>query len=563
MTITYRKLKKLAFLLLALPSVIFMIGFLRWYIGIPLAALIALAYVFSVRDGKASDVDDGTETVLFVPVWCLLSLIGIVVAWCYFGGLGNLFYQSDDWFARNAIFRDLISHKWPVIYGAKDVALVYYIGLWLPSATIAKVVLWVSGSLDVAFFVGNLVLWGFVALCVIVAILCTMVFVKANTVKRFFAAIAIFIVFSGLDVIGTVYNFVARGVEIGDHVEWWSVYYQYSSMTTALFWVFNQAVLAWLAVSCFLNEKNTRNYAWIVVLCAASAPLPCVGLGLYMIGMLLYRFTKSIKEKSLSTFFRDVFTVQNLVSVFAIFPIYLLYYVTNLAVNVGQEAAAVTRSTDPWTVSVFAVVFAAVVLVTIVCACRRRAWKEWISVAVIVGIFMVMAITNPSLRLPYVFFVLLEGVIFLVPLWRDYKRNPLWHLSLLLVMLCPNIHVGTAADFCMRASIPLVFVIMALCMQYLFANGASLWENTKGNRARRVTKISCWVLAVCLALGVYTPYKEFERGITEVVKEQKLVLVDDWVYTFDQVFEAPMENLDRNFIARDYEETIFYRYLAK
>lgn len=564
MKITYTGLKRVAFLLLALPSVVFMLGFLRWYVGIPLALLIGLAYFFTVRDGKREGLAALEEKAIRIPLWCLWTMLGITVMWCYFGGLGNLYYQSSDWFARNAIFRDLISHKWPVVYGAKDVALVYYIGFWLPPALVGKGLLMLKVSLDTAFFVSNLVLWLWAVICVAVAMLCTMLFVKANTVKRFFALIAVFILFSGLDGVGTLYNLIVRGIAVGDHAEWWSNYYQYSSMTTALFWVFNQSVMAWLAVSCFINEESTRNYAFIVVMCAAAGPLPCVGLGVYMIGIALWKMAKAIKAHRMKDFWLDVFTPQNLIAALCIFPVYLLYYMTNLAVNVGQEAATVRQPMDLWAVLMLGLAFALLAFMAVFCHLKKREWKEWLSVALIVGVFFVMAIVNTSLRLPYVFFVLLEGVVFLLPMWREYKREPLWHLSLLLVMLCPTIHVGTAADFCMRASIPLVFVLMALCVRFLFSHTAELRAKLdKKDRRRLVTQICCWALILCLAIGVFTPYKEFERGVVQVVTHRKLALVDDWAHTFDQVFTGEMKNLDRNFIAPDYEKTLFYRYLAK
>lgn len=158
-TITYRGLKKLAFFLLALPSVIFMIGFLKWYIGIPVALLIGAAYFCTLRDDRRAEHEayEG-EKVIVISRRCLIALFAITVAWCYFGGFGNLYYQSDDWFARNAVFRDLISHEWPVIYGTKDVALVYYIGFWLPAAVIGKAVFLLCGNLETAFFIGNMFL---------------------------------------------------------------------------------------------------------------------------------------------------------------------------------------------------------------------------------------------------------------------------------------------------------------------------------------------------------------------------------------------------------------------
>ena len=40
------------------------------------------------------------------------------------------------------------------------------------------------------------------------------------------------------------------------HIEWWARFYQFSSFTTQLFWVFNQAVPAWIATLLVLSTKR-------------------------------------------------------------------------------------------------------------------------------------------------------------------------------------------------------------------------------------------------------------------------------------------------------------------
>jgi hypothetical protein len=104
MTLSYSKLKKIAFLLLALPTLIFAIGFLRWLVAFPVAALLVFAYVWSIRRERD---EEGEEYRLYLRPWQLLVLLGIVSLWCMLSGLGNFYYQSSDWAARNAIFRDM------------------------------------------------------------------------------------------------------------------------------------------------------------------------------------------------------------------------------------------------------------------------------------------------------------------------------------------------------------------------------------------------------------------------------------------------------------------------
>lgn len=563
MKITYNKLKKVAFAALALPSIIFVLGFLRWYIGIPIALLITTAYIFALRNTKTEMASDKEEKSITVPIWSILAIFGISIAWCYFGGLGNLWYQSDDWSARNAIFRDLISHDWPVIYASKNSALVYYIGFWLPPALIGKGVFSVFGNLNAAFFVGNIFLWLWSAFCIVIAFLLTALFINANNKKRLFIAMSVFVLFSGLDIVGSLYNLLVKDIGIGNHIEWWSTYYQFSSMTTMLFWVFNQSIMTWLTVACFINEKTTRNYAFLVVLCAAGGPIPCVGIAVYMVGFALCKLYKAIRAKEAKRFWLDVFTPQNLIPTLTVFPVYFLYYKTNLAVNVGKEIQTVRQAVDVRAVVVLAITLCAVAAMTFICKKQKKTWGEWLSLAIINAIFLVAVICEPSIRINYVFAILLEGIVFLIPLWNAYKRSPIFHTTLFLIMLSPTIRIGTAGDFCMRASIPAIFVLMALCLQYLFNNSAKIFTRVNKDRSMLITKISCWALVICISIGAVTPFIEFKRGFGEVISNKSIVLVNDSTYTFDQIFYGNRKNLDRNFIAENYNETFFFRYLAK
>ena len=563
MSIAYSKLKKYAFACLALPTAVFALGYLKWYIGICMALLVALAYFFAVRDVDRLGESEGEQSI-FISKGALALLVGAVVAWCYFGGIGNLYYQSGDWWARNAIFRDLISHEWPVIYDVKDAGLVYYIGFWLPPAAVGKAALAITSNLDIAFFVGNMVLWAWSAMCVILALLSAAVFVRAGTKKKLAVLILFFIFFSGLDIVGTLFKFFVWKTPIGDHVEWWSQY-QFSSVTTCLFWVVNQAVLSWLATSCFLNERNTRNYAFIVVMCASAAPLPCVGLGIYMVGSALSGLVKAWRLKEIPRFIKDVLTPQNIIAAFAVFPVYLLYYATNLAINTGGAVATVRPPLDLWTVLVFAALTCAFVVTAIVRRVKKRSYIEFVALSIFGAILFAMTIVNHNMRINYVFTVLFECVLYLAILWKDLKHRSLFYITLAVFLICPLVRVGTAADFCMRASIPAVFVLMALCARFLFDHWECLGKAPEGesSKERKHYKTLCILLAVVFLLGSYTPYKEFERGVRTVVEEKKIDVVNDEVYTLDQIFTGSETNLDRNFIAKNYSETLFFKYLAK
>lgn len=556
MTISYLKLKKIAFFCLALPSVIFVLGFLKWYIGIPVALLMAVAYFFAVRTVRCEE-----DQTLHLPVPFLLAVVGIVTLWCYFGGIGNLYYQSEDWSARNAIFRDLIRFEWPVIYPAKNAALVYYIAYWMPPAVVGKAFLAMTGgNLTVAWWAGNAAMWLWSVICVTLVILLVMIYVKANTKKRFWLVLLIIITFSGLDIVGTVFNRLTRGILISNHIEWWSRF-QFSSLTTCLFWVFNQSVFGWLATACFLFEKKVCNYAFIIVCALPSSPFACIGLGIYMVGKALLLLVEAIREKRVGRFWRDVFTPQNVIPVLTVLPIIFFYFITNVAFNMTSETVATVAEPRAWSaIALLAVLGVGFGLLGYRQRRKLRALtaNKLFFLAIFSILLCVLALVNVRVRMNYLWFILLESIVFLLVLWDDHKKDPIFYLSWLVTVICPLLQIGTAEDFCMRASIPLIFILMVMCIQYLFQNAQVLKE-------KRVTYAkACYVvLVVLLVLGSVTVYKEFERGIVHVVTNGKINLVNDSIYSFERLLEGGPGGADKNFIAVSYQDTFFFRYLAK
>ena len=145
--------------------------------------------------------------------------------------------------------------------------------------------------------------------------------------------------------------------------------------------------------------------------------------------------------------------------------------------------------------------------------------------------------------------------MFLILIWHAHRNEPLFYLTWGIAMLCPIVTVGTAADFCMRASIPVVFVTMILCMRYLLARKELM--ATKGMTAQKGV---CLALIAVMILGAVTPTVEFYRGARDFLLGKRAF---DWIYTMDQIFEGALEGTDRNFIATAYREHFFFRYLTK
>jgi len=97
---------------LSLPVLIFFLGWMRTYYGIPAAGIVVWMLYRSSR----------CERKLWQPGWnidtirsmCLIALI--IALWVYFSGIGGMVYQNPDHIMRNGVFQILVNHKWPVVH---------------------------------------------------------------------------------------------------------------------------------------------------------------------------------------------------------------------------------------------------------------------------------------------------------------------------------------------------------------------------------------------------------------------------------------------------------------
>ena len=131
---TEKKLKLISYLYLIIPIIIFVIGWVKLIFSIPITICLIIILKLLYNQNKHNN-----ENIMglkkIIPIFIIVLLI------CITSGHGGLFYQSSDWNARNAIFRDLIQHKWPVYYEKSNTSLTYYVGQWMVPSIFGKVII--------------------------------------------------------------------------------------------------------------------------------------------------------------------------------------------------------------------------------------------------------------------------------------------------------------------------------------------------------------------------------------------------------------------------------------
>lgn len=484
----------IAYAYLLLPFLIFAFGWMKLYFSIPIAICILICLVKSIKESQE----------LWIPVINrenivkILFVVAIIAIWVYYSGIGKFVFQNTDHAYRNGLFNMLVEKEWPVINehviqskmpGVSKTGLIYYIGFWLPSAIVGKVL-----GLRCGYYAQAV--WALLGICLVYYLIC------ARNKKLELWPLAIVILFSGLDIVGQ--HLIGTNIFTIDntlHLEWWSTAYQYSSMTTQLFWVFNQAIPIWLCTMVILLQNNNRNMVFLLSCSLITSTLPFIGLFTIVVFLCLIRKYPN-QEKvvvkpngKISYLLKDTCTIQNVLGGGIIGIFSALYLGTNVS---GGMVNKVVLSPD-------------------------------------------MRNSLPK----YVIFLIVEVGIYIVIIYKYNQKNMLFYFICLLLAIIPPIHVGISNDFCMRASIPFLFILMLMVMDTL--------------RESYIAKDSLVfrALIVTLAIGSVTPLFEFTRTIA---KTNERIHNEEIVYEEDKEFETILS--ESNFCG-DIENNIFFKYIAK
>lgn len=491
----WKSLSPWAFGYILLPIVLFALLWLRPAAGIPLALVVIAAGVLVVSPAvldrvpwlgsrapwrgvtlpspfaRSSDSPDEDGCPLLLSWKVMLALAFVALAWCFLGGQGSMWAQSADWTVRNAVFQDLILRPWPVYYDEGTTALVYYVNHWLVPASFARAAFLVSGSATLALGLGNLLLLAWTSAGVFLVELLVLVVLRAAKVKAIVFAVALLVLFSGMDALGFLAQ-MAAGVPASAllsadpstglpyaHIEWWAGEgtYQFSSNTTLLFWVFNQTVIPWICTCVLVLSRSLSNVALVVVACFAAGPFAGVGLAVIALVLAGASLVGSVRAGSLGAWARNFASPVN---VLAVFPavVYASYYLCNQ--SVGTSGARLDVFGPLPDVSMAALVL----------------------------------------------FLVLEAGIYVAIVGIAFWREPLFWAVVATLLVAPLIHIGSAYEFCCRATIPALFCLMLMCGAFLMRHASD--PKSRSSRSR----IATWALAACLAIGVVTPMVEFARG---------------------------------------------------
>ncbi|GMO38285.1 MAG: hypothetical protein Ta2B_17980 [Termitinemataceae bacterium] len=375
---------------LAMPFIIFSIGFMKPLFGIPVAVCVLISLLIAIKHTELSWVPQLTKNTVIKLIIC----VTIIALWVFVSGIGKFVWQNSDHPFRNEIFKLLVTKPWPVssILEGQEYKFVYYMGFWMPAAVIGKLFGLTAGFV-------------FQYLWAILGVFCTFLLVCSLKHKFLLRTLIVIILFSGLDYVGTalVRHAIPKLIS-ASHDEWWAGAFQYSSMTTQIFWVFNQAIPAWVATALLLNQKNNKNIIFIMGVLLLNSTFPFMGL-LPIICHLILSKSKINDKINIGNSVKSCMSIQNVAGGGIAGIITFLFLASNV----------------------------------------RTSTFSFVSTTLV----------------KYFTFCILEFGLYMFFVFKSQYKNPLFYVIGISLLIFPAFYIPDG-NFIMRASIPPLFILMLM-----------------------------------------------------------------------------------------------------
>ena len=450
---------------LAIPVILFFLFWLKRPIGIPAALLVLWGIFLCCKEHDFQSV--GSIPLTAFQKGKIVAIFLLVSFWVILSGIGGYVWQNSDHDVRNEIFNVMVENPWPVYSNTPEhTPLVYYIGFWLPSAAVGKLFGMRAGCLFLVF-------WTVTGILLCYALIC----LKRKKVSLW--PLLLFICFSGLDVVGTMLVQTDTLDFFGAaHLEWWASQFQFSSMTTQLFWVFNQAVPAWLACTFLFLYERPKNIFFTLSMLPLVSTFPFVGMIPFAVYFLISRSKWSRCYTSTRQLAADIWHhligVQNTLIPLAVCSLTLLYLSGNQSVS--GTVSLLYAGDGAFRGGVLLVcggIFLVLALLMVQLWIHGKGWVLKTLVFLLLSILFLYLLAafdafgwwySAFLWTHLTVFYFLEAGVFFVVLYPFVREKKLFWLNAVCLYLIPLLRVGYGFDFCMRASIPGLLLVVLWCI---------------------------------------------------------------------------------------------------
>lgn len=432
-TIRFRRLVLIAYLLFLVPIAVFLFGWVRWYYAIISTVLLAGGLVWIYRSDYLGD-----KGVLVAKT---KHLVLIAVAFGFFtlmSGTCGIGVMMPDAPWRTAIMRDLVCYSWPVVYDQTGFALAYYVGIWMVPALIGKLLGW-GGACVTLWLEETAVLY--------VSFLLIAHLIGAEKTSTLWL-IAVFIMgFSGLNIAGACFfQMVGRyPYQVGMHLnEAYCDYFLVNGQPTNFYYrsnidclneTYNQ-ILLWIAVPLMLQNRKMHSYIYLGVLLVIFSPWALLGIIPFMLVLGVVELRAFATEhgwrKAMGFLAREVFSPANIVGLVVGLSVFATLLAAGLSTTAVGGGVSTASSSGGFGVIDFS----------------KISYLNWIV---------------------YVIFCMLEFGFYMLVMRKKYARDPVFIATLVWLMIDPLLWVGNQGgrDFCMDASLPGLYVLMIYMIRFM------------------------------------------------------------------------------------------------
>lgn len=518
--LSYKLFFTLAVIYLALPVVIFFLGYMKILFGLVFAALMSLGVFFAIRD-SVKDPDGNLCSIrsdISFPLSFLIITAIFALAVTVTNGVGEYTWGPFDHAYRRAILNDLINYKWPIIYDPStqtnpevvellnlngNQGFVYYFTYWLPSALIGKAFGFSAGNI-------SLVIWNSTGIFLIIIGMCK--YIK----KASFGTLFMFLCFSGLDVIPYLINLI-HPYDGWAWLEGWVPYVSFISNFNNLENVYHQAVPCYLIITLILLAKNNRSTGFVASLMFAYSPWATIGL---LIPAAARLFSPDLKASGKKKTAVNVFSFNNLA-----IPVLMLF---TYGTFYGAKSGALHMKGFLW-----------------------EFYGGDILKFILVYILLFVVEVLPSLA--FVF--------------GRHKRDPMLISAVAVLLVLPFYFLSEGNNLVMRGSMPALFILCIFMAEKIaiFTTEDEKISNSK-NKERRGTKATLIRIAfslVIIGMAYVTYYMVTVIYPMTFFSEERYT---DKIVSFGNIAHNEsdfVEVIQDQFFVESPEDTFFFKYLAK
>ena len=497
MNIQGSKLNIISLLYIYIPIWIFLIGWCEWYVYIP-CCVASIGVLYGML--KAYNVDsDSVRVNKYVVTFSILFLL--ITA--YYLGWGRFTTQMNDYGKHNGVLNDLTMRSWPVVY--KDIdghlcMLTYYLGQYLVSAFIGKL----FSSYRVAEIV--MAIWAFFGLILVYFHL-----LKAlkgeGRVRPVVILLALILFSPPLAVAKSIIFRATGGMDFAGEWFWYSdnLKLQYSSNWGLLQWVFPQVLVPWLITLLFMNNvKKVEYYVPLLLPALLYGAFPFLGLVLYAFIFAIYF---GIQAPNKMDYLKNLFGLPNILMSLTLGLVLILYLLGNVLEPKPSEIS-----------------------------------------------FRLLDYSENWVLLP--FFEIVMSLLYAILIYKEHRNNPWYYATILFLLIFPLFSMGLMNDFTMRCSIPALFILMYLILQFLFDGE---WKHD------RLSIIRCTLLVSLLLFSTKWPLRWLQDqvktdDITALSEDKSYVTMEQFTDRDDSYIRVDRRY---NYFTYDVEQSIFLRYIAR